>query len=80
MDPDAGYTFTNINLAAFLYFNKVPLTYSPHGTFIIIQAPKTDEVYKLAASFNNNVPVPVIDYISALQIVKQKIYSLRGAR
>lgn len=77
-DP-ARHRFLNPNLAAFYLLNNIPVEFEPHDGLVYFSAPKTDEVYKLAALFNQDSPVPVIQFITALQGVKQKIYALRGA-
>ncbi len=72
-------TLTNPHIAAYLELHGIPLKYENHGGVILITAPKTDESAALLSQFHSNDPVPIVDYISALQKVKQMINSEKKA-
>ncbi len=80
MDTEKDLPFTNPNLGAYLAAKKIPLRLEPYGSFVLIIAPKNDEVYQLMDEFNKNGSVSVLDFVNELQILKQKIYAMRGPK
>ncbi len=81
MEQDRQF-LSNPNIAAFLVLYKILLEYPIQNGFVLISAPKTAEVDRLISEFHGNAPVAVIDFIAALQEVRQRINAAKrgGAR
>ena len=72
--------YTNPNQKAWLDVHGIPGGYEDHAGVVIMFAPRTEEVLRLIDDFNSNASVPVIDFITALQAVRQKIHTMRPPR
>ena len=64
---------SNPHIAAFLILYQIPIEYLEQNGFVFLAAPKTPEVDVLLSEFHDNVRVPVIDFIAALQEVRNRI-------
>lgn len=42
--------------------------------------PITDDLYRLANSYNSNEPVPVADFVTAVKTLRGQMLTMRGAR
>lgn len=78
-EKQTSYSFTNPNLGACFKLHGISITtLDVHSTLVIFSVPKTEQVLKIIEDFNNDCPVPVKSFVSALQEVKKGMYALRG--
>lgn len=68
----------DINTACFLELNHIPAELTIQGTRVVFEFDSTDEVYKLLHEYQNNPPVPVLDYVSALRRLRSKMLTMRN--
>ncbi len=68
----------DLYLAAWLAMNGHSPTYARQGTRIVFEFPATDEVYKIAASYNGNPDIALLDFVSEVRKVRAQMLSARG--
>ena len=65
-------------LASFQHLHGNPPELSRHGTRVIAHF-RADNIFdELAAKFNQNESVPVLDFLNAQRQLKAKMYALKG--
>jgi len=70
----------DIHTAAYLEFRGIAITLESISGRIVFTADHTDELYRLLAAFNQNDPVPIIDYIATLRSMKARMFAARASR
>jgi hypothetical protein len=78
MNMQKNWTTLDINLAAYLDYRGIPISLENLNGRIIFTAPQSDELYKLTSAFNSNDPVPILDFVTTLKILKSRMLSAKG--
>jgi hypothetical protein len=70
----------DIHPAAYLAFRGIPITIENISGRSIFTAPLSDELYRLISAYNQNDPVPIIEYVGVLRSLKARMYASRPRR
>jgi hypothetical protein len=79
MKKNQYWTTLDINFAAYLEYRGILISLENLNGRIIFTAPQSDELYKLTSAFNSNDPVPILDFVTTLKILKSRMLSAKGA-
>ncbi len=71
------WTGLDVYLASYLIYRGIPVELETVRERVIFVAAETDEVLRLVSAYNQNDPVGVADYASALKMVKARMYAAR---
>jgi hypothetical protein len=74
------FTTLDIYLASFLALNKLPPTLELKNGRVVFTFPATDHLYKLTVDFNSNAPVPVVDFVTTVKILRAQMLTMRGGK
>ena len=67
----------DIYLASYSVLNGITPELALQGTRITFDFPATDKVYKIARDFNNNPPVPLLDFVSSVRQLRSQMIALK---
>jgi hypothetical protein len=68
----------DVYLAAWLSMKGHPPDFIRQGTRVIFEFPASDEVYRIAAQYNGNPDVALLDFVSEVRKVRSRMLSARG--
>lgn len=74
------WTSFDIHPAAYLEYRGIPITIENISGRSVFTAPLSGELYQLVSAYNQNDPVPVIDYVGILRSLKARMYAARAPR
>lgn len=63
--------------AAFLEYNRTQLNLTKQGSRVVFEAPATEETYRLLRKYQENNPVPLLDYIAVLRRLRARMLEVR---
>jgi hypothetical protein len=72
-----SWSTLDIHTAAYLEYRGIPVTLENINGRVIFTAAASNELYCLLSAFNENDPVPIIDYVSTLRVLKARMFSKR---
>ncbi len=67
----------DIHQAAFLEFHDVQLNLTKHGTRVVFEAPAIEETYRLLREYQENGPIPLLDFVSVLRRLRARMLEAR---
>ncbi|WP_420264072.1 DUF5659 domain-containing protein [Candidatus Magnetominusculus dajiuhuensis] len=70
----------DVNLSSFLSLKGIVPELSISGSHVVFLFPSDDETYRLAQEYNNNVEIPVLDFVAALRRLRAQMMALRGQK
>ncbi|MEO5357140.1 MAG: DUF5659 domain-containing protein [Nitrospirae bacterium YQR-1] len=72
----------DINLSAYLNCRGIKPELIPHGStgHIAFNFPVSDETYKVVGDYNDNKPVPVLDFVNSLRSLKAQMMALKAGK
>ncbi|MBA4416489.1 MAG: hypothetical protein C0392_01055 [Syntrophus sp. (in: bacteria)] len=73
-------TLYDIHDVAFLKLKGIEIGLVLQGTRVLFEAPDTEEVKKLLQAFNENPPVPILNFIRTLKRLRAQMLDLRDSR
>jgi len=76
-DTLSKWSSFDIHPAAYLEFRGIPITIENISGRAVFTAPLSDELYRLISAYNQNDPIPIIDYVGILRSLKARMYAAR---
>ena len=75
-----GRTFTTLDvyLASFLSLKNLEPTLERRGGKVLFAFETSETLYRLMTDFNENVAVPVGDFVTAVKILRGKMLAVKG--
>jgi len=74
------FSTLEIHLAAYLLYRGIPIALESASGRIIFTAPQSEEIYRLISAYNQNDPVPIIDYVGILRSLKAQMFAARASK
>lgn len=74
------FSTLDLHIAAYLEYRGIPITLESINGRVIFTAPQSDELYQLLSAFNENDPIPIIDFVGTLRSMKARMYAARAPR
>ncbi len=68
----------DLYLASYLSLRGHAPTFTLQGTRVIFDFPATDDVYQIAAEYNGNPDILLLDYVSEVRKIRSQMLSVRG--
>ena len=79
MSPHKPWSTLDINLAAYLSYRGIPIDLENLNGRVIFTAMQSDELFCLTQAYNSNDPVPVLDFVSMIKILKSRMITIKGS-
>lgn len=74
---DKTLELTDINAAAFLSAQNIPITLITRSGRVFFIAPAEDKTYRELARLQSNPPVPILDFINRLKRLRSQMLDAR---
>ena len=71
----------DLYLSSFLSLSGVSTTLEVNNNGkVIFVFPANDDLYRLMANYNNNVNIPVTDFVTSIKTLRGQMLSMRGGQ
>lgn len=67
----------DIHQAAYLNLNGIEPSLTKQGTRVVFEFPASQEINKLTRAYNENPPVPVLDFVHHLRKLRSQMLAAR---
>jgi hypothetical protein len=71
------FTTLDLYLASFLSLNNLEPKLEIHGGKVLFAFEATADLYRMMTHFNENVPVPVTDFVTAVKVLRGKMLTVK---
>ncbi len=68
----------DIYLSSFLQLNGFPPRLELNNNRVVFVFDISDEIYKLIADYNSNIPIAVTDYVTTVKRLRGQMLTMRG--
>jgi len=68
----------DINEAAYLKFHGIPINLELINNLVVFTTPISDELYRLIDAYNQNDPVPILDYAAILRSLRAQMFAIKA--
>jgi hypothetical protein len=77
MVNDKWLPLYDIYPAAFLEFHHIQLNLTKQGTWVVFEAPATEETYRLLREYQDNGLIRLLDYVAVLRRLRARMLEAR---
>ena len=77
MAPGKHLPIWDLYQAAYLEYQGTELTLTRQGTRVVFEAPATEKTYRLLREYQDNNPIPLLDYIGVLRRLRARMLEVR---
>jgi hypothetical protein len=75
--PPITIPLYDIYPAAYLEFHNIHLNLTKQGTRVVFEAPANDGTYRLLREYQDNNPIPLLDYVAVLRRLRARMLEAR---
>lgn len=68
----------DIHTASFLELNNIFPELTLQGTRVVFNFEPSDTLYKLLRDYQNNPPIPILDFVNTLRRMRSRMLSMRS--